>query len=572
MGPDGLLAAIGPAYEARRAARHGRALPPGRPDGKPLIIEAGTGTGKSWAYLAGGLTAGARIVVSTSSKALQGQLLVKDLPLLARVLPGGLRFAAAKGKANYLCLQKVKGRYGLFGDYAWPAELDAGAMTAWAESTPSGDLNEAPATRALDQIAAGDDCTGQHCQFFALCPYYCARAAWAQSDVLVANHALLLTELTRPVGLLARDSRALLLVCDEAHQLESYAVNALSAEVTRRALRYADRLDPHVEDLSEAFFAVVNARYAKANSDQAIPEGDLIEAGIDLSLALRDVAGDYWHGSAPPMSPADAADYAVATRLRSLAERVKAVSTPTAPGYVRHVVHLNGQGDAYSIAATAWNVAGLLAQLPERASSTVYCSATLATSAGVGGLAYFARGVGLAAGQATELIVGSPFNYPRQGLLYLPPTGRLPANPNDPAYNQAVTGEIERLLAGSQGRALCLFTSYAAMRQVTAELRRRLPRLIFLEQGAELGRDAMLAQFRAGQGENLVICGAKSFWEGVSLEGAQLTLVIVDRVPSRRPARCSSPSRRLSKRAAATGLSAWRCRKPLRRCARAWAA
>ena len=161
----------------------------------------------------------------------------------------------------------------------------------------------------------------------------------------------------------------------------------------------------------------------------------------------------------------------------------------------------------------------------------MYCSATLATSAGPAGLNFFEHSVGLAGQQPGELIVGSPFDYGRQGLLYLPPAGRLPANPNDPNYNQAVAAEMTALLAGSQGRALCLFTSYAALRQVTPELRRRLPQLTFLEQGAEMGRDAMLAQFRAAQGRNLVICGAKSFWEGVSLEGEQLALVLIDRLP-----------------------------------------
>ena len=160
--------------------------------------------------------------------------------------------------------------------------------------------------------------------------------------MLVTNHALLLTELTRPVGLLGDDRRPLLLVCDEAHQLETYAVNALSAEVTRRALRYADRLDPHVEELSDNFYAAVVTRYAKAGSDEMIPAADVIEEGYDLVLALRDLASDYWRSSQPPTNPIDAADYAVATRLRNLADRVKTIAEPTAPGCVRHVTHLAG--------------------------------------------------------------------------------------------------------------------------------------------------------------------------------------------------------------------------------------
>jgi ATP-dependent DNA helicase DinG len=542
LGRGGRLArVIGAAYEARAAQlTMAEAVRQAVLARTPLVVEAGTGSGKSLAYLAGGLAADARLVVSTSSKALQGQLLNKDLPRLARAV-GGLAFAAAKGRANYLCHWKAIARLGQFSTWAWPEDLPPAAMTAWATATATGDLNEIPfpAPRpALEKVAAGDDCLGPHCQFYADCWYYRARERWQQADVLVTNHALLLSDLTRPLGLLeGAGDRPLLLVCDEAHQLESYAVAARSADVTRRALRWAEELAPDLAALGDEFTHAVVGRYVEPHSDRVIPAEEVIVEGADLVAALRDLASDFWSGSQPPTDPADAERYAHAVRLRNLAQRVKDVSDPTQAGYVRHVAHLPERRgtvtDAIVIANTAWQVSDLLAQLPQRAASVIYCSATLATGLGPASLGFFKRSVGLElAGVApAELIVGAPFDYSRQGLLYLPPPGRLPADPNAPEYGLACAREMAALVRLAGGRALCLFTAYAALRQAAEVFGQRAPEITVLQQGEDLSRDAILTQFREARGRGLAILGTKSFWEGVSLEGEQLTLVAVDRVP-----------------------------------------
>ena len=312
-------------------------------------------------------------------------------------------------------------------------------MTAWATATATGDLNEIPfpAPRpALEKVAAGDDCLGQHCQCYTDCWYYRARERWRQADVLVTNHALLLTDLTLPLGLLEGDGdRPLLLVCDEAHQLESYAVAARSADVTRRALRWAEELAPDLTVLGDEFTQAVAGQYVELHSDRVIPAGDAILEGADLVAALRDLASDFWSSSQPPTDPADAERYAHAIRLRNLAQRVKDVSAPTQAGYVRHVAHLPERRgdvtDAIIIANTAWQVADLLAQLPERAASVVYCSATLATGLGPAGLDFFKRsvGLGLAGVAPAELSVGSPFDYDRQGLYTSQPPAACPPTP-----------------------------------------------------------------------------------------------------------------------------------------------
>jgi ATP-dependent DNA helicase DinG len=157
----------------------------------------------------------------------------------------------------------------------------------------------------------------------------------------------------------------------------------------------------------------------------------------------------------------------------------------------------------------------------------------LATGLGPASLGFFERSIGLGcAGVApTELIVGSPFDYDRQGLLYLPLPGRLPADPNAPDYALACAREMAALVRLAGGRALCLFTAYTALRQAAEAFGQWAPEITVLQQGEDLSRDAILAGFREAQGRGLAILGTKSFWEGVSLEGDQLTLVAVDRVP-----------------------------------------
>ena len=542
LGRGGRLAqVIGAAYEARAPQlTMAEAVRQAVLSRTPLVVEAGTGTGKSLAYLAGGLAAGARLVVSTSSKALQGQLLNKDLPLLARGL-GQLAFAAAKGRSNYLCLWKATAQMGRFSTWAWPEGLPPGEMTTWATATATGDLNEIPfpAPRpALEKVAAGDDCLGLHCQFYTDCWYYRARERWRQADVLVTNHALLLTDLTRPLGLLeGAGDRPLLLVCDEAHQLESYAVAARSADVTRRALRWAEELAPDLIALGDEFTQAVAGQYVELHSDRVIPAGDAILEGADLVAALRDLASDFWSGSQPPSDPADAERYAHAVRLRNLAQRVKDVSDPTQAGCVRHVAHLPERRgdvtDAIVIANTAWQVSDLLAQLPQRAASVIYCSATLATGLGPASLGFFERSVGLGcAGVApTELIVGSPFDYDRQGLLYLPLPGRLPADPNAPDYALACAREMAALvrLAGGRGalpvhRLHGVTPGGGGVRPTGAG-----------DHGAAAGRGPEprrhLGRLPGGARPRPGDPGHQELLEGVSLEGDQLKLVAVDRVP-----------------------------------------
>jgi ATP-dependent DNA helicase DinG len=550
LGPGGLVArVIGPAYEARTpqlAMAHQVAQ--AATSGVPLVVEAGTGTGKSLAYLAGGVAAGTRLIVSTSSKALQGQLVHQDLPLLRRALVQAgrsLSFAVAKGKGNYLCLLKVQ----RLGGWAWPAGFDPAAMTDWANATESGDLDSVTVPlpwEQVDEIAADDACLGRNCSLYADCWYQEARMCWQDADVVIANHALLMVDLQVPglilPGLGEPDSsggRPTLLVCDEAHQLAAYAINALSVELTFRSYERAEHLCPSVTNAGRAFMAAL-APYAEMGADRAIPAGTEFQEGHALAELLTKRARSLW-SSGQPHSGEEAKAYVAAQRLRALAEKTLRLAKPTEPGHVRHIACGQRAGTssphaalaAFLVADTRWDVSGFLAQLPARVTSVIYTSATLATRSGPDSLSYFRRSVGVKGMKVDEHLVGSPFRYEQQGLLYLLPRGSLPADVNHPSYLDAAAQQIVSLLDLLKGQALVLFTSYAALSR-TRVLLTAAPALrdvSFLVQGEDLSRNAMLDIFRNRHGRNLVILGTRSFWEGVSLEGDQLKLVIIDRIP-----------------------------------------
>jgi ATP-dependent DNA helicase DinG len=545
---------IGQAYEARsQQLAMAKQVAQAVADGMPLIMEAGTGTGKSLAYLAGGLAAGARIIVSTSSKALQGQLVHKDLPLLAKALALAqqrLDFTLAKGKSNYLCLLKVR----RFGDWVWPEGFGPERMTEWADNSESGDLDEIPFPfpwERAEQIAADDSCLARNCQFYANCWYFDARERWADADVVVTNHALLMVDLQVPGILLpgpeelaATAARSTLLVCDEAHQLPAYAVGALSTDVTLRAYERADSCYGGAGEAGRTFLAMV-AHYSQAGEDVAIPVEAEFGDGRKLAEMLAAAALMCWPGG-KPQSREEAEACVTGQRLANLAERTLRLARPTEAGHVRHVAHSTAEAVTGGAAAdlaqmtasdTCWEVGSFLRQLAGRSTSVVYTSATLATGRGAEALAYFRHSVGLGNPRPYEQVVGSPFDYRRQGLLYLPAQGKLPADVNGSAFLDAAAGEIAQLLDIVRGQSLLLFTSYVAMRHVYEVLSHgnRFGSLSLLMQGGQLSRDAMLEEFRSRRGRGAVILGTRSFWEGVSLEGDQLRMVVIDKVPFPNP-------------------------------------
>jgi ATP-dependent DNA helicase DinG len=521
LGPGGLLARAIAGYEQRPQQLKMADLVAQSIDRcQCAVIEAGTGVGKSLAYLVPAILSEHSVVVSTANKTLQAQLVGKDLPLLQRILsPAGypFTFTVAKGKSNYLCLDKVR----LQG-------LPDPAYEEWAATTTTGDVDEAPWTPSAEerrQMCVGDDCLRSACPFFSQCFYYAAKAQRQDADVVVTNHAMLLQHVAMPqAGILPE---APVCVVDEAHQLETYAVGAYSEEITEHSFRgpagsLAGEGKRFVAELAKA------SGYGDKTPDGLIHAQYTFEEGLALALALRELASSIAAAYTDDLEEAarrEAKATAEREQVRNLADRVQRLAEPTPRGFVRHVTR---RRDYLVAQLTKHDVASDLAAIPLLYHTVVYTSATIGLA---GDFSHFCRRNGAAYVQTLEL--GSPFDYSRQCLLYLPRLAGLP-KPDyrlRDRYDEAARAQMLQLVQASGGGALLLFTSYYAMNRAADWLASRL-RLPVRRQG-EAGRPLLVEWLR--RTPRGVLCATASFWEGVDVSGDSLRLVVIDKIPFAAP-------------------------------------
>lgn len=524
LGPHGLLAGRIAGYEERAAQRAMADLVAECiARAEHAIVEAGTGTGKSFAYLVPIILSGHPAIVSTANKTLQAQLVLKDLPFLqALFADAGIPFTycVAKGKQNYLCRAKL-GR-----------GLPSPALAAWAESTETGDIDAAPETLEPADVArlcAGDDCTGSRCRLAGECWYLAARRRRFEADIVVTNHAQLCQQLAHPAAPILPSTPVC--VIDEAHQLEGYAVAGQSVDLSPSAFRGAAR--DFAADGAAFLEALTGGR---GGGDDVLipgpaefPEG--VQLAIDLELAAGDleaarqyaleVATDADSDYAPDLDPTEAD----ARQLRALAERVERLAAPTKPGTVRHIAWRDGSPVAK---VTRFDVGELLAGLPAHFHTVVYTSATLAT--GPGDFHYFQARNGIS--RARTLCVPSPFDYQAQCLLYVPMEHGMP----DPRrhrerFDHAVRRQMWMLVQAAGGGALLLFTSHAAMRAAAELLSAHLSYPV--RRQGEAPRPALIDWLKGTSGA--VLCATASFWEGVDVPGEALRLVAIDKLPFEAP-------------------------------------
>lgn len=516
--PGGLLAARIPGYEHRPEQLRMAALV-ARCIEQPAtaIVEAGTGVGKSFAYLVPVILLGHRAIVSTANKTLQGQLVTKDLPFLQEALGEAgypFTYCVAKGKTNYVCLAKRK---------RWP-----GQFVAWAEETSTGDIDEAPAAPDPDEqrvLCAGDDCTSTKCPDYGECFYHRARLARWESDIVVTNHAQLCIQLTHPHAQILPD----LPVCivDEAHQLEGYAMAGQSVEVSPWSFRGPAR---EFGLLGELFLAKLTEGRLDERTQDVLIEPDLAcPRGLALARELRLAAGEiaaqgeyaieagYEHDVSQ-----DATD---ALQLQNLADRIEALASPTEPGTVRHIAR---RRDTLCGQVTRYDVSETLARLPTMFHTVVYTSASLAN--GPGDFSYFMARNGVEARHSLQL--GSPFDYEHQCLLYLPMQHGM-ADPRHAraAFDRDVRRQMWLLVQASEGGALLLFTSYNALHAAANALRDHLPYPV--RRQGEAPRGDLIAWLKATP--HAVLCATASFWEGIDVPGDALRLVAIDKIPFEAP-------------------------------------
>jgi len=572
--PGGVLSRSGLAFEHRKGQYEmARAIEKAFADKRHLIVEAGTGTGKTLAYLLPALRLARerrqRVILSTGTKNLQEQLYFKDVPFLESVL-GPLKVCYMKGRGNYLCKHKL---YALR-DSPLLSGLEEisqfHAIAAWEKTTVTGDraeIGSLPENSALwpKLDARGEACLGQSCPDWEPCFITAMRRKALESDLVIVNHHLFFADMAIRLQAGASADAGVLpaagaVIFDEAHELEETASNyfgiglstqrfdelARDVETMLRAKRAStagiESATATLRDRARLFFA-------------ALPECTETDSGLgrmpfEGREAFLEESGDTYTGALHALARLEAelerlkdVDEAAGLRKRTadIATHLKFLLESRDPntvfwierraaGGVRSLAQKGARGPALPsrhtyLQATPIDVSQLLAgALFEQYSSVVLTSATLTVAAGAdsSGFEHISTRLGLTL--ARELVVPSHFDYPKQALLYLP--SGMP-DPREPEFFPQAAERTRRMLEITRGRAFCLFTSYAQMRAMHERLSAELPYPL-LQQGTA-PRNVLLEEFRDTPGA--VLFGTSSFWQGVDVPGEQLSCVIIDRLP-----------------------------------------
>ena len=500
-----------------------------------LVCEAGTGTGKTFAYLVPALMAGAKTIVSTATRTLQDQLFHVDLPRVQRALGSDAKLALLKGRANYLCLHRMTRAEG----DPLLDRREQGALAkveAWSRRTVAGDiaeLSDVPEESPLWPFVTStvENCLGGTCPRIEDCFVKEARRKAVAADLVVVNHHLLFADMAlRDSGFGEFLPTAQCVVLDEAHQLPELAASAFGQSFSSRQLRElardserAGRAEaPDMPDLREA------GRLLEQQLAEAVDtfagfqgrQGEQVLLGANGLQVQLEALRERLHALGEQLGLAEERGEeleACARRARELAQRYSQCMNPDDAGLVRW---FEAAPRGFVLRATPLSVAERFqAQVANHPAAWVFCSGTLEVG---GSLDHFVRELGISG--ADEVIWESPFDYAQQALLYLP---RLGCEPSDPAYLDRVVACAEQVLAASRGRAFLLFTSYRALEICASRLRERLPWPVLVQ--GEAPRARLLEEFR--RLGNAVLFGTSTFWEGVDVRGEALSCVIIDKLP-----------------------------------------
>jgi ATP-dependent DNA helicase DinG len=546
FGPDGPLARAMPGYGVRSQqvamASHVAAALEGR---EKLIVEAGTGTGKTFAYLVPALVSGKRVILSTGTRALQDQLFHRDLPAICGAIGRPVRIALLKGRANYLCRHRLDmaEQQAYARGVRREVALALRKVRAWSHTTRKGDIAELPGVGEQDPVwpwvtSTRENCLGAECPKYEDCYVLAARREAQAADIVVVNHYLLMADLVlkeEGFGDLLPGADAI--VIDEAHQLPDIAAQFLGYSVSTRQLaalakdiagelllsqQMATNVDSALSGLDAQVAEVIaasggaDARLEHSQWPERLVESlhGLASRSTELATALEPLAGE-----------GQGAFHRLRERLTETAERLHALTEDEVEGGVRWA-----ETSARNVSChyAPVDVASQLAVLMEAQSSAwILTSATLAVGED---FSHYKRRSGLSHAQCVRY--ESPFDFANQALLYLP---KGLGDPGSPGHTGGVIRAALPVLEASGGRAFLLFTSHRALREGAEELRRAWgdkPPVPVLVQG-DGSRDQLLRRFR--EAGNAVLLGTGSFWEGVDVKGTALSVVVIDKLPFAAP-------------------------------------
>ena len=551
LADDGRLAEAFEGFEARPGQRRLAAeVARIMAEGGTLVAEAGTGTGKTLAYLVPAVLAGRPVLISTGTRALQDQVFYKDLPALARALGIEVRAAYMKGRTNYICLHRFdrlrEAEAGL------PPEGRAwlGRIGEWREATETGDraeIEDLPDDFPMwaELSATADQCLGRDCPQYNDCYITRMRDRAAEADIVIVNHHLLCADASVRRGAFgAVIPEVDVAVIDEAHQLEdvvtqyfgvslslsrtdefardaNQAIAAVPAEDAKLAVSLRDAANA-VQRAARQLFDHARLQLRRDySSDRAILTAGVAEAlretGRHLTEALDHLISLARHAGSELEDIAQ-----IGARAKAIGEDLEVLLAADDPKFV-HFIEARGRG--VILRAAPIDVAEIVrdAVIGDR-HATVLTSATLTVEAS------FEYTLGrLGVPEADTIRLPSEFDFRTQAILYLPP--EMP-DPRSPEFNRAAARTIAELLERTRGRAFVLFTSYAAMHEVYDILEPRVEWPLFVQGTAP--RTALLRDFRATP--NSVLLATSSFWQGIDVAGEALSCVIIDRLPFASPA------------------------------------
>lgn len=541
LGPNGQLAQRLPGFAARPQQQEmAEAVAQALADNSLLIAEAGTGTGKTFAYLVPAMLSGQKVIISTGTKNLQDQLFHKDIPLVRELLGVPVDVALLKGRANYLCHHRLQlaREEGRFLTRSQTAELQE--IGTWSGRTASGDIAEL-ATITEDSplwpqvTSSAENCLGSDCDYLDECFLAKARRRAQEADVLVVNHHLLFADMAlkdEGFGELLPGANAFIL--DEAHQLPDTASSFFGTTITANQLLELahDSIAEEIREASESRDLQVRAdKLEKAVRDMRLAFGEALRRGpwkevaggreLDDAIALVATLLDDLSAGLKSVSARGKGLESCYQRSEVLVERFSLLTGATPEGMI-HWYETHSR--SFTINFTPMDVAQLFQQqLKAHPCAWVFTSATLAVGES---FQHFSEQLGLE-GAVTHRW-DSPFDYPRQALLYVPP--RMP-EPNSPGYTAAVVEAALPVLEASRGRAFLLFTSHRALKEAAELLAGRIDYPLLIQGDAP--RSRLLEEFR--EKGNAVLLGTGSFWEGVDVRGEALSCVIIDKLPFASP-------------------------------------
>src|SRR5438552_11556848 len=561
FGPEGVIAKAHPEYEHRPGQiEMANAVHRAFEQKHHLIVEAGTGTGKTLAYLVPAIAAacgsGARVVVSTGTKNLQEQLMDKDLPFLQEVLPKKFRAAVMKGRSNYGCLHRIKRAEGMPVLEGLDQIDHFDEVGRWMTKTRTGDAAELsnlpenlPFWRHID--ARSDTCLGQKCPDFEPCFITRMRQRALDADIVVVNHHLFFADLALrngAYGAVLPDYAAVIL--DEAHQIEdvaseyfgvqisNYQIDDLLRDVSylriedREAEKELSRVSVRIQRFADLFWISfregrgLEGRFAltagvsptnlslsnNANEASTIPSNAQTDSydALDKALHRLETALDILKDA-----PADAEN--ILRRTRQLRFDLNFLAKAEDK---RFVYWLERRGRGVFLRASPIDVSAFLQdKLFEKVPTVVLTSATLSSA---GNFRFIRERLGLDEGE--EMIAESIFDFENQAVLYLPP--QMP-DPRSPQWARAAADEVIRIVNATEGRAFVLSTSNAGMNEMFERVASQIDYPCFVQGSAS--KSELLKKFRSTP--NAVLFATASFWQGVDVRGEQLSCVIIDKLP-----------------------------------------